>query len=237
MTYAHVRSALSTQDSALTLRADLHSHTHFSRDGWISPERYVRQALKRGIDCAAVSDHNNIVGATEVAKIAPFKVIVAEEIRSSEGEILGYFLREGIPKGLSPEETVRAIRAQGGLVCVPHPFDRVRNASLTAAALLRIVHEIDIVEVFNARVTRPRDNARAARFARRYGKLVSAGSDAHWHPELGSTWVTMPDFDGPQQFLEALRAGRIHGHLTNPAVHLLSTLAKMRFRLGFGPAQ
>ena len=219
------------------LRADLHSHTHFSRDGWISPERYVRQALKRGIDCAAVSDHNNIVGATAVAGIAPFKVIVAEEITSSEGEIIGFFLREGIRRGLSPEETVRAIRAQGGLVCVPHPFDRLRRGSLTTAALLRIIHEVDIVEVFNARTTLKADNERARRFARSHTKLVSAGSDAHWHPEIGTAWVQMPDFDGPQAFLEALRAGTIHGQIANPVVHILSTLAKLRFRLRMGPAR
>ena len=219
------------------LRADLHSHTHFSRDGWISPERYVRQAIKRGIDCAAVSDHNNIVGATEVAKIASLRVIIAEEIKSTEGEIIGLFLNEGIPKGLTPEDTVRAIREQGGLVCIPHPFDRVRSSDLTTAALLRIVHEVDIVEVFNARTTWTMDNERAVRFARKYGKPVSAGSDAHWHPEIGTAWVHMPDFEGPHDFLEKLRAGTIYGQRSNPLVHLLSTLAKLRFRLGFGPAQ
>ena len=219
------------------IRADLHSHTHFSRDGWISPERYVRQAVKRGIDCAAVSDHNNIVGATEVAKIAPFRVIIAEEIKSTEGEIIGLFLREEIPKGLSPEETVRAIREQGGLVCIPHPFDRVRSSDLTTRALLRIVHEVDIVEVFNSRTTLTMDNGRAERFARKFGKAMSAGSDAHWHPEIGTAWVHMPDFEGPGDFLEKLRAGEIHGQISNPAVHILSTLAKLRFRLGLGPAK
>jgi predicted metal-dependent phosphoesterase TrpH len=219
------------------IRADLHSHTHFSRDGWISPERYVRQAVKRGIDCAAVSDHNNIVGATEVAKIAPFRVIVAEEIKSSEGEIIGLFLQEEIPKGLTPEDTVRAIREQGGLVCVPHPFDRVRSSDLTTRALLRIVHEVDIIEVFNSRTSLTMDNDRARRFARKFGKAMSAGSDAHWHPEIGTAWVHMPDFDGPTDFLDKLRAGEIHGQVSFPAVHILSTLAKLRYRLGFGPAR
>ena len=197
----------------------------------------MRQAVKRGIDCAAVSDHNNIVGAREVAKIAPFKVIIAEEIKSSEGQIIGLFLNEGIPKGLTPEDTVRAIRAQGGLVCVPHPFDRLRGSVLKTAALLRIVHEVDIVEVFNARTTLQADNRRAEDFAREHGKLRSAGSDAHWAPEIGTTWVAMPDFDGPEQFLAALRAGKVHGQVANPAVHILSALAKARFRLGVGPAR
>jgi predicted metal-dependent phosphoesterase TrpH len=219
------------------LHADLHSHTHFSRDGWISPERYVLQAVKRGIDCAAVSDHNNIVGAREVAKIAPFKVIISEEIKSTEGEIIGFFLKDEIPKGLTPEDTVRAIREQGGLVCVPHPFDRLRSSPLTTRALLRIVDQVDIVEVFNARTTLKIDNERAWRFARKYGKPVSAGSDAHWHPEIGTAWVRLPDFDGPEQFLESLRRAQVYGQISNPAVHLLSTLAKVRFRLGLGPAR
>lgn len=219
------------------LRADLHAHTHFSRDGFTSPERFVATYVQRGIDCVAVSDHNNMDGAFAVARIAPFKVILSEEIKTTEGEIIGWFLKEAIPKGLTPEETVRAIRAQGGLVCVPHPFDRLRRSPLKTRALLRIIDQVDAVEAFNARTTLPADNRRSAEFVRRYGKVASAGSDAHWHPEIGGTWVEMPDFDGPEDFLEALRAGRIHGQIANPLVHLVSTLAKLRYRLGFGPAR
>jgi predicted metal-dependent phosphoesterase TrpH len=219
------------------LRADLHSHTHFSRDGFTTPERFVRRCIDRDLHCVAVSDHNNLEGALEVAKIAPFRVILSEEIKSSEGEIIGWFLRDPVPKGLTPEDTVRAIREQGGLVCVPHPFDRLRRSPLKTSALLRILPEVDAVEAFNARTTFKRDNARSAVFAREHGKVASAGSDAHWHPELGGTYVEMPDFDGPHDFLEALRAGRIHGEIANPLVHLVSTLAKIRFRLGMGPAR
>lgn len=219
------------------LRADLHAHTHFSRDGFTTPERFVRRSVERGLGCVAVSDHNNLTGALEVAKIAPFRVILSEEIKSSEGEIIGWFLREGIPRGLTPEDTVRAIREQGGLVCVPHPFDRLRRSPLKTAALLRILDEVDAVEAFNARTTFKADNARSAAFVREHAKVASAGSDAHWHPELGGTYVEMPDFDGPADFLDALRAGRIHGEIANPLVHLVSTLAKVRYRLGFGPAR
>ena len=219
------------------MRADLHSHTHFSRDGFTSPERFVKQALRRGLDCIAVSDHNNIVGALEVAKLAPFRVIISEEIKTSEGEIIGWFLREPIAKGLTPEETVRAIREQGGLVCVPHPFDKLRSSPLKTAALLRILPEVDAIETFNARVTLPGDTRKAVDFARAHGKLASAGSDAHWHPELGGTYIDIPDFRDAGDFLAALRAGRIHGQVANPAVHLVTMLAKLRFRLGFGPAK
>lgn len=219
------------------LRADLHSHTHFSRDGVTTPERFVRQAAARGLDVVAVSDHNNLTGALEVAKIAPFRVILSEEIKSTEGEIIGWFLREPVPKGLTPEETVRAIRAQGGLVCVPHPFDRLRGSPLKTAALLRILPDVDAVEAFNARTTFRADNEKSAAFVRAHGKVASAGSDAHWHPEIGGTYVEMPPFEGRDDFLEALRAGRIHGEIANPLVHLVSTLAKVRHRLGLGPAR
>ena len=226
-----------TPSAPRSLRADLHTHTHFSRDGLTTPERFVRRCVARGLTCVAVSDHNNLTGALEVAKIAPFRVIPSEEIKSTEGEIIGWFLRETIPRGLTPEDTVRAIRGQGGLICVPHPFDRLRGSPLRTAALLRILHEVDAVEAFNARTTLRSDLRRSAAFARAHGKIASAASDAHWHPELGGTYVEMPDFEGPGDFLAALRAGRIHGEIANPLVHLVSTIAKVRWRLGFGPAK
>src|SRR5713226_6792033 len=140
------------------IRADLHSHTHFSRDGLTTPERYVDRAVATGITCAAVSDHNNIDGANAVRRLAPFKVIISEEIRSTEGEIIGYFLHDPIPKRMTPEETVRAIREQRGIVGVPHPFDRFRDSPLTLDALNRIVDDVDVIEVFNARNLVQRDN-------------------------------------------------------------------------------
>ncbi len=223
------------------IRMDLHSHTHFSRDGWTTPERYVARAAARGITCAAVSDHNNIDGALAVRRLAAYKgalkVIIAEEIRSTEGEIIGYFLKEAVAKGLTPEETVRAIREQGGIVGVPHPFDRYRGSAIRVAALSRIVDDVDVIEVFNARNIKQEDNLRALRYAREHGLLESAGSDAHVHTEIGSAWVEMPDFDTPEEFLESLRQGRVHGRLTSPFVHLLSTAAKLRFKLGMGPAR
>jgi predicted metal-dependent phosphoesterase TrpH len=218
------------------LRADLHAHTHFSRDGFSSPEQFVRQAIKRGLNCVAVSDHNNILGAQEVAKIAPFRVIIAEEIKTTEGEIIGWFLNDPVPKGLTPEETVRAIKDQGGLVCVPHPFDLFRRSPLKTSALLRILPDVDAVEAFNARTMLPWDNRKSRAFALTHGKALSAGSDTHWHPELGGTYVEIPEFEGPGDFLEALRAGCIHGEISNPIYHLISTIAKLRWRLGFGVA-
>ncbi len=217
------------------LKADLHTHTYFSPDGLMSPEKYVQTCLKRRISCVAVTDHNAIGGALAVQKLASFKVIIGEEVESAEGEIIGLFLQEEVLAGLSPEETMQRIKEQGGLVCIPHPFDRLRGTRLAEAALMRILARVDIVEALNARTTLRDDNERAARFAEEHGLAMSAGSDAHTARELGRACVEMPDFEGPREFLDALRQGRIEGRLSSPLVHLWSRWAWLRRRLGWRP--
>jgi predicted metal-dependent phosphoesterase TrpH len=217
------------------LKADLHTHTHYSRDSITSTKQCVRRCLKLGINCLAVTEHNNVEGALAVQRIAPFKVIVAEEIKTVEGELTGLFLKETIPPNLTPEETIERVKAQGGLVSLPHPFDRVRREPLREQARERILSRLDIIEVFNSRTTFRSDNERARRLAEELGLPMGAGSDAHSPWELGTTYVEMPDFEGPQQFLEALRQGRIVGRRANPLVHAISTVAKLRWRLGLRP--
>jgi predicted metal-dependent phosphoesterase TrpH len=217
------------------LKADLHTHTYFSPDSLTSPEKYVQACVDRGINCVAVTDHNAIGGALAVEKLASFKVIIGEEVESSEGEIMGLFLLEEVPPGLSPEESVRRIKDQGGLVCIPHPFDRFRAEHLAEAALMRILPEVDVIEALNARTTLRGDNERAARFAQEHRLPVSAGSDAHWTRELGRACVEMPEFEGPGDFLQALAEGRIMGRESSPLVHLWSRWAWLRRRLGWRP--
>lgn len=219
------------------LKADLHTHTHYSRDCLTSPQRYVDRCVKLGINCVAVTDHNSMEGALAVQRIAPFKVIIAEEIRTTDGELAGLFLKEAIPRGLTPEETIERVKAQGGLVSLPHPFDRVRREPLHDGARERILPHLDLIEVFNSRTSLQRDNERARRLAEELGLPMAAGSDAHSPWELGTTYVEMPDFEGPQEFLEALRQGRVVGRQANPLVHVVSTLAKVRSRLGWRPGQ
>jgi len=217
------------------LKADLHTHTYFSPDSLTSPEKYVQTCLQRGINCVAVTDHNDIGGALAVEKLASFRVIIGEEVESSEGEIMGLFLQEKVPAELSPEETVRRIKEQGGLVCIPHPFDRFRGEHLAEAALMRVLPQVDIIEALNSRTILRRDNERAARFAQEHGLAMSAGSDAHSTRELGRACVEMPDFEGPREFLEALKQGRIVGRLSSPLVHLCSRWAWLRRRFGWRP--
>lgn len=218
------------------LKADLHTHTYFSPDSLTSPEKYVQTCRNRRINCVAVTDHNAIGGALAVQKLASFRVIIGEEVESSEGEIIGLFLQEEVPGGLSAEKTVERIREQGGLVCIPHPFDRLRGTRLAEAALMRILPQVDIIEALNARTTMRADNEHAARFANEHGLAMSAGSDAHLARELGRACVEMPDFEGPREFVQALREGNIVGRLSSPLVHLWSRWAWLRRRLGWRPA-
>jgi predicted metal-dependent phosphoesterase TrpH len=216
------------------MKADLHAHTHFSRDALTSVETFARRYQRAGIDCVAVSDHNNVDGALAVREIAPFRVIIAEEIKSSEGEIIGLFLQESIRKGLTPEDTVRAIREQGGLVLVPHPYDRLRGSVLREEALLRIMPDIDIIEVFNARTTFRADLDRSRRLAEEHGKLMSASTDTHTPWEMGLAYTELPPFEGPGDLLVALGQGRLVGRRSFIGVHVLSALAKTRWRLRLG---
>jgi len=210
------------------LRADLHLHTNASPDSMITPEALVKRCLKEDINCIAVTDHNTMDGVAAVQRIAPFKVIAAEEVKTTEGEIIGYFLREAIPPRLSPEETASRIKAQGGLVAVPHPFDRLRREPLHEAALMRVLSQVDIIEALNARAMLSSDNRRAADFAAEHGLACSAGSDAHSLLEIGTACVEIPDFDTPEEFLASLREGTLCGGRSVPLVHLISTWAKVR---------
>ena len=216
------------------MKADLHAHTHFSRDAVTSIETFARRYEAAGIDCVAVSDHNNVDGALAVNGIAPFRVIIAEEIKSTEGEIIGLFLKETVRKGLTPEDTVKAIREQGGLVLIPHPYDRLRGSPLREDALLRIMPDVDVIEVFNARTTFQADDDKGRRLAEEHGKPMSAASDAHTPGEIGLAYTELPDFDGPEDFLTSIGKGKIVGKRAFFGVHFISTWAKVKWRLRLG---
>lgn len=218
------------------VRADLHNHTYYSPDSILSPEELVRRCRKRGINCVAVTDHNTVRGGIEARRmveergIEDLRVIVGEEVRSAEGEILGLFLSEDIPRGLSGEETIDRIRAQGGIVGVPHPFDSLRSA-LDYDRMKALADRIDFIESYNARIVFRHHNRKAGTFAAEHGLPVSAASDAHSPWEVGRAYVRMRDFEGPQDFIEALSDARIGGRLSSPLIHLTSRYAVLRRKL------
>lgn len=210
------------------IKADLHIHTKYSVDCNISLEQIISRCLEIDINCLAVTDHNTIAGALRLKEMAPFPVIVGEEILTSSGEIIGLFLSEEIPSRLPVEETIFRIKTQGGLVCIPHPYDRLRLSVLRNQSIYSIIAHVDIIEVFNARDLAPNSSTKAWHITHKYGKLASAGSDAHTLPEIGNAYVEMPEFTGKNEFLLSLAQGKICGNKSNPLVHFASTWARLK---------
>ena len=210
------------------LKADLHIHTEYSMDCSMPLNTVIEQCQKLDIGCIAVADHGTIEGALEMQRIAPFTIIVAEEILTPYGEIMGMFLKETIPSGLSVEETIAQIRAQDGIVCIPHAFDVFRPSALGEKMVEEITQEIDIIEVFNARCLLHRSSEKALAFARKYNIVQGAGSDAHTPSEIGNAYVEMPEFRGRDDFIEALAGGKVVGQRTSPLTHFASAWNKLK---------
>jgi|HubBroStandDraft_3_1064219.scaffolds.fasta_scaffold01102_9 predicted metal-dependent phosphoesterase TrpH len=198
---------------------DLHMHTDHSGDCETPVEVLLATAREVGLGAIAVTDHNEISGALEAREKAAasnaqggrdrIKVIVGEEIKTaSQGEVIGLFIERKIPRGMTMAETVAEIKRQGGLVYVPHPFDRM-HAVPDYEHLLPILDDIDAIEVFNPRVAIGAFNEEAVRFAAKYRIVAGAGSDSHVAQGLGSVRIRMRDFDGPEEFLESLREAEI----------------------------
>ena len=194
------------------IAVDLHMHTSWSHDCSIEVDELLDHAETIGLGGIAVTDHNVFGGALEAVALAEDRdlvVIPGEEVKTADqGEIIGLFLDEEVPRGMSFAETIAAIREQGGLVYLPHPFDRM-HAIADPATLHRHVAEIDVFEVFNARLLRESFNDEALRFARKYRLLQGAGSDAHVLQGVGTGAVRMRRFDGPEEFLLSLRSAEI----------------------------
>ncbi|MEZ4667489.1 MAG: PHP domain-containing protein [Anaerolineae bacterium] len=217
-------------------KVDLHSHTLWSKDCLISFDTVIRLCEKRGIDRIAITDHNTAEGALELQKIAPNLVIVGEEIMTTEGEILAYFLHESVPAGLSPEETIRRLRDQNAVISVSHPFDRLRKGAWGRDALLRIAGSVDAIEIFNARCLYSEDNQLALSFANEFNMPGTVGSDAHSSPEYGKAMTCLQPFEDAASFMNSLRMAT--EYIKNYSlfyVHGLSTASKWSKKLGLRP--
>lgn len=210
------------------IKADLHIHTCYSPDSRTPLEKIIDQCLNKGINCIAVSDHNTIEGALKLKKMAPFTIIVAEEIMTSSGELMGMFLTREIPRGLSAEETIMIIKSQGGLVNIPHPFGRWPMYDSKKLISPEIISQVDLIEAFNSRAPFSFSSSKALQLALKYSLPISAGSDAHTPGEIGKAYVEMPEFSNAPDFLLSLSQGRIIGHKSSPLIHFASTWAKLR---------
>jgi hypothetical protein len=208
------------------LTVELHSHTEYSRDCRTTLQRMIDACREKGIDRIAITDHNTANGALALHKLAPDLVIVGEEIMTTEGELLCFFVKETIPQLLTPAETIKRLRDQGAAISVSHPFDRHRKGAWEENALLEIVNQVDALEVFNARCIFNEDNLKARRFADAHGKLGTVGSDAHIPYELGRATLRMQPFSDAQTFLDSLRTAQQVTRLSPAWVHGMSSIAK-----------
>jgi predicted metal-dependent phosphoesterase TrpH len=214
------------------MRVDLHCHTCYSRDSLTTYDELLHAMDRRGLGKVAITDHNVIAGALDFHARAPDRFLLGEEIKTTHGELLALFIEERIPPGLSPQDTIARVHAQGGLVGASHPLDRLRSEALGRRTLEAIHEQLDFLEVFNARTALARDNRLARELAVRWGLPGSAGSDAHTPSEVGRAYIDIPPFDDPASFLDSLAQGQIGGRLSRPWVHFFSTYAKWRKRVG-----
>jgi predicted metal-dependent phosphoesterase TrpH len=216
-------------DGAKKLRVDMHTHSEYSPDSRTPLAAQAAAITAAGLNVVCATDHNTIEGALRLRELADgFRVIVGEEVSSSDGEIIGLFLDKAVPRGLSAEETISRIHDQGGLVSVPHPFSRNRRFHLRRSVLDRVWKDIDCIEIFNAREAFTQDNIRAAAFAKEKGLPGAVGSDAHRASEIGRAWVEVAEFAGRDDFIAALREGSVIGKLTGNYIHVLTRLDVIR---------
>ncbi len=194
----------------------------------MSLETVIERCREADLECVAISDHGTVEGALKLQAIAPFKVIVAEEILTPEGELMGMFLTETIPSHISIEEAISRIKEQDGLVCLPHPFDPFRGIKLDSGRLAELAGQLDVVEVFNARSLLSGPETKAREFAVGHNLPGTAGSDSHTPKEIGRTYVEMPDFSDKTDFLRALREGEISRRRSSPLVHFITTWIKIK---------
>jgi predicted metal-dependent phosphoesterase TrpH len=193
-------------------KVDCHVHTAYSGDARVSLDE-IGSALEAGLlDWVCVTDHNSVRGGLELAERYPDRVVVGSEVKTWAGEIIGLFLNEHVPRRSDPAEVCEAIRAQGGLVYIPHPFcpahHGLRRDVLDDLCARQLV---DVIEAFNAKASIDSANEEAARYAASHGLAAGAGSDAHYPEFLGRAYVEIPPFEGSQGFLSALRDGNVHG--------------------------
>jgi hypothetical protein len=212
------------------MKIDLHCHSEASADCSTPLELFPARCRERGVWVQAITDHNEIWGAQKLQEMVeeektkkagfPLTIIVGEEVSTLYGEIIGLFLKEKIPAGMSPKETVAAIKEQGGLVLLPHGFDPLKRWRLQPTALETVEDEIDIVETFNARISHLRWNQAAVDWSESHGVSMSAGSDAHTLVDIGSAWVEVPvqPVKTPQDLLKALESGVPVGEWTHPMI-------------------
>lgn len=187
---------------------DLHTHSFGSPDGSISVDDYASQLTSDTLRYIAITDHDTIEAAVAIQSRLGKQIIIGEEITTTEGEVIGLFLKARILPGQTALATAKAIKSQGGLVYIPHPFETVRKG-ITKTALDQITQQVDIVEVNNGRAVFQNKGPQAATWAKLNNKAVCASSDAHGAQGLGTTFTSITEVPTAQNLVEQLRSGRM----------------------------
>ncbi|HEY1074472.1 MAG TPA: PHP domain-containing protein [Patescibacteria group bacterium] len=209
------------------MRCVLHCHSLHSPDSSLPLQSIIDTCREYNINCVALTDHNEIAGAIELQKMATdIKVIIGEEVTSKEGHIIGLFLKEKISAGMPIHDTIRAIRDQGGVVLLPHPFDRIRPGSVGLKVLTQVAFEIDFLEIFNARCLLSSDNKKAAAFATEHRLRPYVGSDAHFASEYTNAICDMPNFDTPEGFVKSLSQATFSTRPAGWVIHVRSNYVR-----------
>lgn len=216
-------------------KVEFHCHTEYSRDGLTSIPSLLAAMTQRGIDRLVVTDHNSIRGALAAQQSDPERIIVGEEILTTKGELLAFFVQEEVPPMLEPEEAIRRLKDQGAFISVSHPFDLSRSG-WRVPDLVDILPEVDAIEVFNARCLNAETNEMAARFAAEHHIAGTVGSDAHAAFEIGRATMTLPPFQNADELRAVLRQGVPHVQLSSAWVHLASMWARTIKRFRSRPA-
>jgi predicted metal-dependent phosphoesterase TrpH len=207
------------------LCVEFHCHTIYSKDSLAQPRDLLDACRRKGIDRFIVTDHNTIAGARAAQALDPERVIVGEEILTTRGEILAAFVKEEIPKGLTPQETIRLLKDQGAFISVSHPFDRWRSGHWQEKDLLDILPQVDAIEVYNSRCMLPRFNREARQFAEKYHLAGTVGSDAHAAFELGQSLMTLEPFEDAEGLRNVIRRGISKVRWSPPWFHVSSRYA------------
>lgn len=216
-----------------SLRVEFHCHTIYSKDSLVTADKLLETCRKKGIDRIVVTDHNTTAGAFHAQNIDPQRVIVGEEILTQKGELLAAFVKEEIPRGLTPMETIDILRDQGAFISVSHPFDQMRRGHWQTPDLLEILPLVDAIEVFNARCMSADYNKQAQNFAQKHEVEGTVGSDAHSAFEIGRAAMILPEFKDADSLKEVLPKAQFETTLSSPLVHFTSRYAvwyKMLFK-------
>lgn len=210
----------------MLIHCDFHCHSKYSKDSLASPKRIIETCIKKGIQRIAITDHDTIQGALEAHQLDPSRVIVGEEITTTKGELLAFFVKEKVPSRLTPYQSIAQLHKQEAFISVSHPFDTSRK-HWDAQTLRDMAPDIDAIEIFNARCMVRNANQLAFEFAQKYNLLGTVGSDAHMLLEIANAFSTIPQFDDKTSLKNALKEATFHVNSSGLWVHVYSVFAKL----------